>query len=83
MKFDVEYAVPGGGTYQIYVSGLPPTTCEGDLLTVAYAPRRPAEGFVVPPRIRPVDGLTVAVAIFVLFALIFSAGALAIAFSAM
>ncbi|MFF3517438.1 DUF3592 domain-containing protein [Streptomyces sp. NPDC002573] len=83
MKFDVEYAVPGGATHQIYVSGLPSTTREGDLLTVAYDPRRPADGFVVPPRIQPVDGVTVALAIFILFALIFSAGALAIAISAM
>lgn len=83
MRFDVEYAVPGGATHQIHVSGLPSTTREGDLLTVAYDPRRPADGFVVPPRIRPVDGVTVGVAIWVLFSLFFSAGALATGFGAM
>ncbi|MER5916706.1 hypothetical protein ABT124_41650 [Streptomyces sp. NPDC001982] len=34
--FVVEYAVPGGATHRIDDATLPSTTCEGDLLTVAY-----------------------------------------------
>ncbi|MFJ5216915.1 DUF3592 domain-containing protein [Streptomyces sp. NPDC088354] len=78
-RYVLEYAVPAGATHRIDEGTLPSTTCEGDMVTVAYDTRRPGQGVVVPP-----DGGTggVGAAVLVAFLLVFAVGALVFAHSA-